>query len=56
MGAKRPLRLVVNISLYFLFILYTMHLKRRNSWPPDVSALDALAETQLVALSELYRK
>ena len=25
-----------------LFVLYTLHLKRRNSWPPDVSALDAL--------------
>ena len=25
-----------------LFVLYAMHLKRRNSWPPDVSTLDAL--------------
>jgi len=25
-----------------LFVLYTMHLKRRNSWSPGVSALDAL--------------
>ena len=28
-----------NISKYFLFVLY---LKRRNNWPPGVSALDAL--------------
>ena len=41
--------------IFIIFVLYTVHqidcqvdnlfavhLKRRNSWPPDVSALDAL--------------
>ena len=30
--------------IIFLFVLYTMHLKHRNSWPPDVSALYALID------------
>ena len=33
---------LVNISWYFLFVLYIMHLKRQNNWPPGVSALNAL--------------
>ena len=35
----RRISIKVNISKYFLFV---MHLKRRNSWPPGVSGLDAL--------------
>ena len=33
-----------------------MHLKRRNSWPPDVSALDALNDfTWQIQLAEKSR-
>ena len=34
----------IELTPYFIFIIcfYTMHLKRLNSWLPDVSALDAL--------------
>ena len=45
------------IFCIFLFVLHTMHLKRRNSWPPDVSGLDALNDyTWQRHLAEKNRK
>ena len=47
----------IRIFWIFLFVLHTMHLKRRNSWPPDVSGLDALNDyTWRGHLAEKNRK
>ena len=36
---------IVDISKYFVFVLDTMHLKRRLVCPPGVSTLDALNDS-----------